>query len=53
MRTQNLCFDQKYEEYENFLSENFYFLVVTFSVYLNRHVFIMIYMRITDEALYL
>ena len=24
-----------------FLSENFYFLVVKFSVYLNRHVFVM------------
>ena len=34
-------FEQKYEKYENFLSENFHFLVVKFSVYLNRHVFVM------------
>ena len=39
--THNLCFEQKYEEYQNFLSENFQFLVVKFSVYLNRHVFVM------------
>ena len=40
--TYNLCFEQKYEKYQNFLS-NFYFhfLVVKFSVYLNRHVFVM------------
>ena len=37
----NLCFDQKYVKYRNFLSENFHFLVVKFSVYLNRHVFVM------------
>ena len=41
MLTHNLCFEQKYEEYQNFLSENFHFLVVKFSVYLNRCVFIM------------
>ena len=41
MSTHNLCFEQKYEKYQNFLSENFHFLVVKFSVYLNRHVFIM------------
>ena len=39
--THNLCFEQKYEKYQNFLSENFHFLVVKFSVYLNRRVFIM------------
>ena len=38
---QNLCFEQKYEKYRNFLSENFHFLVVKFSVYLNRRVFVM------------
>ena len=27
------------EKYQNFLSENFHFLVIKFSVYLNRHVF--------------
>ena len=39
--THNLCFEQKYEKYHNFLSENFPFLVVKFSIYLNRHVFVM------------
>ena len=28
----NLCFEQKYEKYQNFLSENFHFLAVKFSV---------------------
>ena len=41
MSTHNLCFEQKYEKYKNFLSENAHFLVVKFSEYLNRHVFIM------------
>ena len=40
-RTHNLRFDQKCEKYQNFTSENFHFLVVKFSVYLNRHVFVM------------
>ena len=31
MRTHSLCFEQKYEKYQNFLSENFPFLVVKFS----------------------
>ena len=35
----NLCFEQKYEKYQRFLSENFHFLVVKFSVYLDRLVF--------------
>ena len=39
--THNLCFEQKYEKYQNILSENFQFLVVKFSIYLNRRVFIM------------
>ena len=39
--THNLCFEQKYEKYLKFLPENFQFLVVKFSVYLNRHVFVM------------
>ena len=38
--THNLCFEQKYEKYQNFLSENFHFLVVKCSVYLSRHVFV-------------
>ena len=41
MSTHNLCFEQNYQEYQNFLSENFHCLVVKFSVYLNKHVFIM------------
>ena len=39
--THNLCFEQKYEKYLNFLSDNFLFLVVKFSIYLNRRVFVM------------
>ena len=39
--THNLCFQQKYEKYQNIFSENFHFLVVKFSVYLNRCVFVM------------
>ena len=38
MSAHNLCFEQKYENYQNFSSENFHFLVIKFSVYLNRHV---------------
>ena len=38
--THNLCFEQKYEKYQFFLSENFQFLEMK-SIYLNRHVFIM------------
>ena len=37
----NLCFEQKCEKYHSFLSENFQFLEVKFSIYLNRHVFVM------------
>ena len=37
--TYNLCFEQKYEKYRNFLSENFPFLLVKFSIYLNRRIF--------------
>ena len=39
--THNLCFEQKYEKYQIFLSENFQFLGVKFSIYLNRRVFVM------------
>ena len=39
--THNLCFEQKCEKYQKFLSENFHFLVGKFSIYLNRHVFVM------------
>ena len=41
MSTHSLCFEQKYEKYQNILSENFPFLVVKFSIHLNRCVFIM------------
>ena len=39
MSTHNLCFEQKYENYQSFLSEIFQFLEVKFSIYLNRRVF--------------
>ena len=41
MSTHNLCFEQKYEKYQSFLPENFPFLEVKFSLYLNRRVFVM------------
>ena len=37
----NLCFEQKYEKYQRFLSRNFQFLEVKFSISLNRRVFVM------------
>ena len=40
--TQNLCFEQKNEKTSEFLSENFHFLVINFSVYLNRPVVVML-----------
>ena len=43
MSTNNLCFEQKYEKYRSFLSQNFQFLEVKFSLYLNRRVFVMLY----------
>ena len=47
MSAHNLCFEQKYEKYQIFLSDNFHFLVVKFSVYLNTHNFVMICNRTT------
>ena len=41
MSIHNLCFEKKYEKYQNLLSENIPYLFVTFSIYLNRCVFIM------------
>ena len=38
----NLCFEQQYEKYPSFLSENFQFLEVKFSIYLNMRVFVMV-----------
>ena len=40
--THNLCFEQEYEKYQNFLSKSFLFVVVNFSIYLNRRVFEML-----------
>ena len=37
----NLCFELKYEKYQSFLSENFQFLELKFSIYLNRRDFVM------------
>ena len=39
--THNLYFEQKYETISDFLSENFLYLMVKFSIYLNRRVFVM------------
>ena len=39
--THNLCFEQKYENYQSFSFETFHFLVVKFLIYLNRRVFVM------------
>ena len=41
MSTHNLCFEQKYRKYQSFSFENFQFLEVKSSIYLNRHVFVM------------
>ena len=40
---QNLCFEQKCEKNISFLSENFQFLEVKFSIYLHRRVFVMVF----------
>ena len=39
----NLCFEQKYEKYQNVSPENFPFGVLKCSIYLNRRVFVMLY----------
>ena len=42
MRTNNLCFELKYEKYQSFFYlKVFIFWEVKFSLYLNRHVFVM------------
>ena len=41
MSTHNLCIELKYEKYQSFISVNFQFLEVKFSMYLNRPVFVM------------
>ena len=40
MSTHNLCFEQKYEKYQSFLSEKISVLEVKFPIYLNRQVFV-------------
>ena len=52
MSIHNLCFELKYEEYQIILSENFHFLVVKFSVYLSRNVFLMAYLNLCDKVAY-
>ena len=52
MSTHNLCFEQKYEKYQSFLSENFQFLEMKFSIYLNRRVFVMGYQVPEPRPLY-
>ena len=42
MSTRNLWFEQKYEKYQSFSSENFRFLEVKLSINFNRCVFVMI-----------
>ena len=42
MYTHNLCFEQKYEKYQNFYLKPFSFLVVVNFIYLNRRVFVML-----------
>ena len=50
MSTHNLCFEQKYKKYQGFLSKNFQFLEVKFSIYLNRRVFVMaIFFSLRDK----
>ena len=54
MSTHSLCFELKYEKYQNFLSENCPLLVVKFSIYLNRRVFVMDWLRaILNRFLYI
>ena len=47
MSTHTLCFEQKYRKISEFLSENFQFLLVKLSNYLNRRVFVMVLSRST------
>ena len=42
MSTHNLCFEKKYENIRVFLSENFQFLEVKLSIYLNRRILVMV-----------
>ena len=53
MSTYNLCFEQEFEKYNIFLSENFPFFVVKFSMYLNRCVFVMSILNGVYKPLYI
>ena len=48
--TNNLCFEQKCEKYQSFLSEFFSVLEVKFSIYLNRRVFVMTFTGGSESA---
>ena len=43
--TNNLCFEHEYGKYQDFYLKTFSFLVVKFSIYMNRRVFVMIYVQ--------
>ena len=47
MSTHILCFEQKHEKFQNFLSENFHCLVVKFSIYFSKRVFVMF--QVSDQ----
>ena len=40
-------FEQEYEKYQNFYLKIFLFLVIKFSVYLNRRVFVMLILELS------
>ena len=40
--THSLCSEQKYKKYQNFYLKTFSFLVLKFSIYLNRRAFVMV-----------
>ena len=48
--TNNLCLEQKYEKYQNFYMKNCHALVVKFSVYLNRRVFVILLIFISTSG---
>ena len=51
--THNLCFEQEYEKYQSFYLKIFLFLgVVKISIYLNRRVFVMLYVLYALHAAY-
>ena len=44
--THNLCFEQEYEKYQNFYLFLFFpFLVVKFSIYLNKRFFVLVLIK--------